>query len=127
MKFKKNGTLVGPTFFGTFFCQKYGIGKNSAAAEKIAFFVNRRKTSFTVLKIYLYIQNISFKVHKKCKSFNKVKPIFVDLYKILIFFELRHYFSHISEKKKCTNKIWSHKCALFFNLVTILPNYAYDF
>ena len=32
LKCKKRGTLVGPTFFGTFFGQKYG--KNSAASKQ---------------------------------------------------------------------------------------------
>ena len=32
LKFKKRGTLVGPTFSGTFFGQKYG--KNSAASKQ---------------------------------------------------------------------------------------------
>ena len=41
-KFKKRDTLLGSTFFGTFFCDKYG--KNiSAVAKKIVFLKNRQK------------------------------------------------------------------------------------
>ena len=41
-KCEKTGTLVGPTFFGTFFCQKYG--ENSALTKKIEFLKNRQRS-----------------------------------------------------------------------------------
>ena len=47
-KFEKKDTLVGPIFFCTFLCQKYG--KNRAAAHENGIFYKATKIGFAVLK-----------------------------------------------------------------------------
>ena len=42
-KLEKKGSFLGPTFFGTFFCQKYGE-KKCRHPIKIVFFFNRQKS-----------------------------------------------------------------------------------
>ena len=52
-KFKKRGSFLGPTFFGTFFFVR-NTGKIVPPPNKNSVFFKSTKTVFTVLKVYLY-------------------------------------------------------------------------
>ena len=99
-----------------------------ASVKKSYSFFKIDKNSFYRVKGSKLLSK-KFRIYKHIYVYTIIS-VFVNFIKkrfFFFFFELRHYFSHVWDKKKYRKKLVPRVCPSFHVLSKTRPNYAYDF